>query len=167
MSGFYSKDLILEIGISNNFRIFGLSVFIISVAFTVFYSVRMILILLISDRSSSLEAYDSLNFFLFFSTLGLGLGAVWGGFIFQVCFKQFNKFVFVSSNEKFLILICIVFSMGLIVFSYLKERTAVVNRGWFYRFFRKIFFLPFLSGNFMRRFFLKESIKLVLNVEKG
>jgi len=49
MSGFYSKDLILEMGIRKGFSGLGLFVFVISVVLTVLYAVRIILMVLISD----------------------------------------------------------------------------------------------------------------------
>jgi hypothetical protein len=116
MSGFYSKDLILEMGIRKGFSGLGLFVFVISVVLTVLYAVRIILMVLISDSIFSLEGYFSINYFLFFSTLGLGFGAIWGGYFIQSVMKSFYKFIFISSFLKLRILFSIVVSLVLVFF---------------------------------------------------
>uniref|UniRef100_UPI00315C83FC NADH dehydrogenase subunit 5 n=1 Tax=Glauconome virens TaxID=457868 RepID=UPI00315C83FC len=167
MSGFYSKDLVLECGMSNNFSGVGLVLFSLSVMLTVVYALRMIFMVLISDKIFTMEAYYSLDVFLFFSTLGLGLGAVWGGFVFQNVIKKFNSFIFVSSYEKFLIFGSIVFPVILVLIFYFKSVPVKFLKSWGSVFFGKMWFLPYLSGNFMSSYALGESLKLVLFLEKG
>nr|WNS59840.1 NADH dehydrogenase subunit 5 [Corbicula fluminea] len=166
MSGFYSKDLILEMGMSKGFSGLGLFVFVISVVLTVLYAVRMILMVLMSDSIFSLEGYFSMNYFLFFSTLGLGFGAIWGGYFIQSVMKSFYKFIFISSFLKLSILFSIVVSLVLVFFLF-SLGNLIMKGGWFSFFLGKMWFLPFLSGNFVSSWFLSNSLKMNYFLEKS
>nr|YP_009943027.1 NADH dehydrogenase subunit 5 [Villorita cyprinoides]QOD40732.1 NADH dehydrogenase subunit 5 [Villorita cyprinoides] len=166
MSGFYSKDLVLEMGMVGGFSGVGLVVFLISIVLTVLYGVRMILMVVISDSIFSFEAYSSLNSYLFIATLGLGFGAIWGGYFIQSMMKKFYKFVFLSSYLKMSILFSLVFSVFIMVL-YFSLGKLVMKSNWYYYFFGKMWFLPSLSGNFLSSWSLQKMLKVNFYLEKS
>nr|AKZ29884.1 NADH dehydrogenase subunit 5 [Geloina coaxans] len=166
MSGFYSKDLVMESGMSGGLSGVGMVLFVLSIVLTVLYGMRMVFMILMAESLCSFEGYGSLDLYLFFSTFGLGIGAVWGGFFMQMVVKKFSKFVFVSSYEKLLILISIFLSFGLIVFCFFEKLLKVSKKLWLY-FLSKMWFLPFLSGNFVSSLFLGKILLINFYLEKG
>lgn len=146
MSGFYSKDLIIEIAYISNFNFFIFLILFISTIFTLIYSVRLIYyVCFFFLRKSSFSIYeDHLIFFpislLFFISILGGSLIVW---LYFPCY-----FVYISLFIKLLVLLSLVTLFFFIVFfSPPILNLLVINKIFF--FLRNIWNLPLISTYFI------------------
>nr|YP_010990138.1 NADH dehydrogenase subunit 5 [Polymesoda caroliniana]WOV69026.1 NADH dehydrogenase subunit 5 [Polymesoda caroliniana] len=166
MSGFYSKDLIVECGMVGNFSSLGLFLFLLSIALTVLYSVRLLLVVLMSSSDSSLQGYYSLNIFLVLSTVALGFGAIWGGYAMQKLLSESNSFIFACSDFKMVVLLSVVLGgVGSVMLYFVRNISVSKKLGSF--FLSKMWFLPLVSGNLVASSFLVGAANMNFFLEKG
>nr|YP_008758072.1 NADH dehydrogenase subunit 5 [Arctica islandica]AGC84098.1 NADH dehydrogenase subunit 5 [Arctica islandica]AGW53596.1 NADH dehydrogenase subunit 5 [Arctica islandica]AGW53608.1 NADH dehydrogenase subunit 5 [Arctica islandica] len=167
MSGFYSKDLIMEAGVEGSLSGVGMIFLFSSIFLTAVYSMRMILLLLSWNEKTPNQGYSEKDMFLKFSIFGLGFGAIWGGFFMQLGMSSFSSFVFVSSFMKSSIFIMVMLgglSSILVLYNFmnLKEMMPEVKG-----FLSKMWFMPYLSGNFFSSKFLFLASQIMSLLEKG
>jgi NADH-ubiquinone oxidoreductase chain 5 len=150
LSGFFSKDLILEIIILKNLRIVHFFIFLIGTFLTVFYRVRLTIFLTFKVNFFSNRLLQNLNklkieksmFLLFFFSIFLG-------FTFSKIFFYPLNYINIPLNLKVLILcICLLrfflslnFSFYFIIFKNFK----------IIMFFSIIWFLGFLKTDFFKK----------------
>nr|BAN81979.1 NADH dehydrogenase subunit 5 [Sepia pharaonis] len=118
LAGFYSKDLIMEKLIVGNMNIMMFILGVFGVCLTVMYSVRFCFFIIWSGYN--LNVYVNVNdkdLLVIISMSLLGLGALWGGYIFQMLFCLFDHVfmmsIFMKLYVPILIMISVVFSFGL------------------------------------------------------
>nr|YP_009057606.1 NADH dehydrogenase subunit 5 [Nemertopsis tetraclitophila]AGZ63911.1 NADH dehydrogenase subunit 5 [Nemertopsis tetraclitophila] len=139
LSGFFSKDLILESMLWSNWNVFFFFFLFLGTIFTLGYSFRLILFCFwgVMKFNSMIEKTEEKVSFLF-PVLFLGLGSLYSGYLFLIfVFDDKLLFFFPSVYDKFLIFF--IFLVGLTL-------------GWFFFFFS----LSFLSKNkyyFLLNFF--------------
>nr|CAB0049849.1 NADH dehydrogenase subunit 5 [Sepia pharaonis] len=118
LAGFYSKDLIIESLITGNMNIIMFILGVFGICLTVMYSIRFCFFIIWGNYN--LDTYSSVNdkdLLVITSMSLLGLGALWGGYIFQMLFCLFDHVfmmsIFMKLYVPMLIVISIIISFGL------------------------------------------------------
>nr|YP_010610661.1 NADH dehydrogenase subunit 5 [Cirroteuthis muelleri]WAP91416.1 NADH dehydrogenase subunit 5 [Cirroteuthis muelleri] len=114
LAGFYSKDLIIEKMLSSGINLLMMILGLVGVCLTVFYSMRLSFYMIWNSEIKG--SYNNIcddDVYMFVSMCILVSWTLWGGFIFQMIFMQFNEEIFLPSFYKLLITILIMFSLGL------------------------------------------------------
>ena len=141
LSGFYSKDLIIEIIYIINFNIFIISFIILSVIFTVSYSLRLIYYVFFIEfkwiRLNNIKENILINISIF---MLLSLRIFGGAIFFWICFFD-NYFIFISLRMKLLTLVFIIMGVLLVNLIYIKNLIQIYILTYF---FRSIWILNFL-----------------------
>lgn len=151
LSGFFSKDLILELVLIENINFFIFFLFILGSFLTVFYTFRIII---------NLTFKNSFYFSISIRENNLGIcNSIWGLFLFSISFGYFGSylilfpinFIVLPSFLKFFILfLCIISFLISFFFSfYFKKKEFRV----FFFFFINIWFINFLKTDFFKSFF--------------
>ena len=173
IAGFYSKDLILELGLRGDRRVIFLFFLTFGTFLTAFYGLRFIRSIIIKEEFSSYRNFNIRNFPLIISSSVLGVGAIFGGFRLQNLILDLNIFVFTSRAQKLSIPLRVIIGILLrfMFFFYqkkflMKVRVLKVVR-LFSGFLRKIWFLPFLRGEPLRLYSLRKRSRVVKNLDAG
>ena len=145
LAGFFSKDIIIELGFSSFFV--GITVFllVLRVGLTLIYRIRFIYIvtgqtgkIFVVRVSSDFNILVVFRMFLLFSF------RFFGGFILRFFLLDFKNFFVLSIIEKFYVLIILMFSFFFVLnftrFFYKKKFANILN------FFRIIIYLPNLTS---------------------
>nr|YP_010555726.1 NADH dehydrogenase subunit 5 [Euglesa coreana]UYR45726.1 NADH dehydrogenase subunit 5 [Euglesa coreana]UYR45739.1 NADH dehydrogenase subunit 5 [Euglesa coreana] len=176
MSGFYSKDLLLEMYYLGGGVISSLIILVFGVMFTSAYVLRFLWKLCsVEDfyvfRSSYEDGiYNMLPLFV------LGICSLWVSYFLQMHMIDFCNYLVLSFSFKMLTLVCVVFG-GLVffVFQIFFEGVVVSSVGFVFKkvsllilWFKSMSFLSFGSGDSLSSgfMFMAKSVVLV-NVEKG
>nr|YP_010393056.1 NADH dehydrogenase subunit 5 [Xyloredo nooi]UPX88990.1 NADH dehydrogenase subunit 5 [Xyloredo nooi]UPX89002.1 NADH dehydrogenase subunit 5 [Xyloredo nooi] len=173
MSGFYSKDLIVEGFIFNDSSLWGVLLLFFSVVLTAIYSGRLLLMLFSSFSFFSLESFNDKNPFLLMSVFMLGVGAVFMGFILQKSVLFLNSFVWVPMYFKVLTLgsVFLGFFLSFLAVSFKSFVNSSVKvsvfKGFFFWLVSLMWFLPALSGGFTSKVGLSTCLEVSMVVEKG
>nr|YP_009180579.1 NADH dehydrogenase subunit 5 [Calameuta filiformis]ALM04135.1 NADH dehydrogenase subunit 5 [Calameuta filiformis] len=164
LSGFYSKDLILEHLMFSGESMFVLFMFLISIGLTVSYSLRMFFYSLFGEmKMISCFSLSDENLFMNFSMIFMFImSMISGKFLFSFMFFNFN-FIILPKVMKLMVLY---FSfMGIIIglmvfymnFMYNKYLLVIKN------FFNKMWFLFDMFYNMLGGFFMISGKVLILN----
>nr|BBQ05081.1 NADH dehydrogenase subunit 5 [Cipangopaludina japonica] len=110
LSGFYSKDLILELSLFNSISLFMIVIIFLSVSFTVIYSMRLLFITIWGvNKGASFHSKGDFNTYFNFSMVILSLAAIMFGAMFQYFFMECElNFFLLSYWEKKAVFIIIV-----------------------------------------------------------
>nr|YP_008855163.1 NADH dehydrogenase subunit 5 [Sepia aculeata]AHA82372.1 NADH dehydrogenase subunit 5 [Sepia aculeata] len=112
LAGFYSKDLIIEQLIVGNMNIMMFMLGIFGVCLTVMYSIRFCFFIVWSNYNLNTYVNTSDNDLMVIISMSLlGLGALWGGFIFQSLFCLFEHVYMMPHFMKLYIPLLIISSM--------------------------------------------------------
>nr|YP_009489690.1 NADH dehydrogenase subunit 5 [Falcidens acutargatus]AWH02122.1 NADH dehydrogenase subunit 5 [Falcidens acutargatus] len=137
LSGFYSKDLLIEMMMVSNFSLLLLVVMLVGTVLTVVYSVKFLFFLFWSDplNSSNLQMSDS-GLFMMIPIFLLTLGAVSGGSILSWLGIHSSSVVLLSVGMKNSILLLLFTSLILTLFLlfFFLDHTLLsewVNSMWF------------------------------------
>ena len=176
MSGFYSKDLLLEMYYLGGGVVRRIVILVLGVMFTSAYVLRFLWKLCCVEdfyvfRSSYEDGvYNMLPLFI------LGVFSVWVSYFLQMHMVDFCNYLVLSFRFKMLTLICVIFGVLIFIFFQISERESVVRK--FYSFFKKssllslwfksMSFLSFGRGDSLSSVFISGVKRVVLvNVEKG
>nr|YP_009735147.1 NADH dehydrogenase subunit 5 [Acropyga myops]QBG38635.1 NADH dehydrogenase subunit 5 [Acropyga myops] len=185
-SGFYSKDLIMELIYLMNINMFMLIMILLSLSFTVSYSLRLFYCIFFSQMKSNMFYYYKENKLMNFSMLILMILSLLSGSLLMWMFFFDNYFLFMDIFIKLITLIMLIFG-GLMSVFYVKNFMNLyfisyfLSSMWFlnymymlnYKFFMifsfKIYeldksWIEFMSKNLLLNF-IKE-IKIFLNLYK-
>nr|QSF20367.1 NADH dehydrogenase subunit 5 [Mactra sp. WB-F] len=168
MSGFFSKDLIVEKVLGSSCGVFLFFLCLISVTLTVCYSTRSLSLLFKSQENIFLSVSSEGNIFLSVSLFGLGFGGFFGGFFLQNLLMEGMLFIEPSSPMKPLILFFLLFGFFLTWFSFESKSwspSGLFSSSSFVRLRSNMFFLPFLTGNLMGYVFMNYSSLMVKYIE--
>nr|YP_009730389.1 NADH dehydrogenase subunit 5 [Stephanometra indica]QHT54554.1 NADH dehydrogenase subunit 5 [Stephanometra indica] len=148
LAGFYSKDLILELGLISFSSFLGVFFAFISSFFTVVYSFRIIVYCFINPMlNNSLLPFSEENWNLVSSIIRLGFGTIFSGWFF--CNYVFPSVVFVlpfflKEIVMFLIIIGIIVGVGLYIsyssYSYFSLFYWFLSCHWFFLYFIHLLF---------------------------
>nr|QKK69292.1 NADH dehydrogenase subunit 5 [Anterhynchium (Dirhynchium) sp. QHZ-2020] len=148
LSGFYSKDLIMELFLMKKMNLFSLIMIFISTMFTVSYSIRLIFLV-------NLNSLNELNFlmvkkedlFMSLSMVILFIFSILGGFIFMNMFFYVDNIIILKFLEKNLVLmVCLIGSLfGIYITNKKMKFSLFMNI-----FLSKMFGLEFILSNFYK-----------------
>nr|YP_010943501.1 NADH dehydrogenase subunit 5 [Mactra alta]WLS55681.1 NADH dehydrogenase subunit 5 [Mactra alta] len=168
LSGFFSKDLIVEKLMSSSSGVVVFFLCLLSVTLTVWYSSRSLFLVLRFREISYLSAFPETNKCLIFALSGLGVGGFMGGYFFQNVLMKGMVFV---TPFKYMKLFVILFLFSGFVSSLYAFESRVLTENWIsqlkllLRFRSGMFFLPLLTGNALASRFMTASCSLVQVVE--
>nr|ARO34900.1 NADH dehydrogenase subunit 5 [Corynis lateralis] len=168
LSGFYSKDLILEVILYLNFNFFIMFFLMISTLFTVMYTFRLIFFSMLSkfnffSLNCLISEFNSLNK----SLLGLmGLVIFSGSMIMWLIFPIpliLNLPFYFKFMPIFLILMGFILSLIL----YFFKKLSSMNLYLMYFFFSSMWFLPIISTNFFSKNILFFGMNMNFFIDQG
>lgn len=107
LSGFYSKDLIIEARLRMNLRWLSVVCVYLSVVLTSRYCGRMAFLLLLSEDKEVLRCYEESSLYLLLPMTLLGINAIFGGFVLQRMVRPFSCYCYVGGIEKKIVLFCV------------------------------------------------------------
>nr|YP_011010297.1 NADH dehydrogenase subunit 5 [Ventidius malayensis]WPW46912.1 NADH dehydrogenase subunit 5 [Ventidius malayensis] len=170
LSGFYSKDLILEVMSFSGANIFLYMIMYISVGLTVSYSIRLIYYTMFTvNNSYSCQSYME-DKFMNFSMIFLVLFSILGGSLIMWLMFHNPVFLILPTFMKIMSFLMIILGaflgLELSVFYYLPVSMFML----FYKhsfFFGSMWFMPSFSTYFLSSTFLKSSYNFNLNLEFG
>lgn len=141
IAGFYSKDLIIERIYIININIFIVNFIILSIIFTVSYSLRLIYYVFFREFKWVRLINIKENLLINISIIILLLLRIFGGSIFfWICFFD-NYFIYINLSVKLITLIFIIIGILFIGLLYIKNLIQVYNLIYF---FRSIWILNYL-----------------------
>nr|AWX90568.1 NADH dehydrogenase subunit 5 [Octopus variabilis]AWX90581.1 NADH dehydrogenase subunit 5 [Octopus variabilis] len=146
LAGFYSKDLIIEILLSNNMNLLMGLFAMFGVCLTMLYSMRMSIFMMWGDVKSVIyENMEDSDMFVVYSMIILCFGALFGGFSLQSLVMSFNEVIMLPIFYKLLVLMLLFFCM-LISLSVWGLSSGKQKYNMLYWCNSKMWFLSFLSG---------------------
>jgi len=172
LSGFYSKDLILEIVLITNINFFSFFLFFFSTGLTVSYSFRLFyytFLKFINQRA--LNILNDSRFIIQKRILSLLVFAIVGGAIINWLIFPFLPLICLTFLFKmFTLFVCFIggfvgFSLSFINFYYKNNKS--LNYYFFSYFSRSIWFLPFLSTIGVSFFPLNQRLQIFKNLDHG
>nr|AZL93199.1 NADH dehydrogenase subunit 5 [Dryinus sp. ZJUH_2016011] len=159
LSGFYSKDLIMELILMSKMNLLILMILLLSILLTVSYSVRMIMFMFIMNFKFKCSFMFNENW-LMNNTLFLNyFFSIIGGFSFNWLYFKFNFIVILNFYMKIMVLMfCF---LGILVGIYFYYKSLK-----FYYFLSSLWFLDYII-KYINMFFLNIGMLLFMNIEKG
>nr|QVY57864.1 NADH dehydrogenase subunit 5 [Trissolcus japonicus] len=166
LSGFYSKDLILEFSIFNNLNFLVLLLFYISISFTVIYTFRLIYysIFNLFNFNSCWFCYDSkiMNFSMIF----MFLYSVVGGSLFSWMVFDSLLLVVLDNSLKMFLNYIIFLSSFIGMFLYILSKFNLFKILSIFIFMKNMWFMNNFSSGLSQNF-LKLGDEMYLNLDKG
>lgn len=171
LSGFYSKDLILEIVLIRNINIFSYFLFFFSTGLTVMYSLRLFYYTFFKFLGQrSLNFINDRRLIIQKSIVSLLIFAIWGGAIVNWLIFPFLPIICLTFLLKILILM-VCFLGGFIGFWLSNINFYSFNKSlkfyFFFYYFSSMWFLPFLSTIGVSFFPLKFSFFIFKSSDQG
>lgn len=118
LSGFYSKDLVLEAFLSGGMRMVLCVIVVLSTCLTVVYSGWMVFRVFYNSIRPAVVGSCISRWYVIFPCRVLGLGALFGGFIIQSIVLEFNRMFNVFGNFKLVPIFCVIIG-GLLLSGYI------------------------------------------------
>nr|AFY16878.1 NADH dehydrogenase subunit 5 [Perittopus sp. HL-2012] len=170
LSGFYSKDLIMELMSFNGLNLFVYLIMYLSIGLTVSYTVRLLYYSLISSNSSYCCQSYSEDWVMNFSMIFLVIMSIISGSMLSWLIFITPVFLMMSFLMKVLTLIMIM--LGILLgyeFSlfYYNINLYVIGVYGLFNFFSSMWFMPMFSTYIMSGGFLNYSYSLTSNFELG
>nr|QHD26838.1 NADH dehydrogenase subunit 5 [Idaea effusaria] len=171
LSGFYSKDMILELMSFSNFNFIIFLLFYISTGLTMFYSVRLMMYLMINDFNllSIYNLYDE-DYIMLKSMLVLLLMSVMSGSMLMWLIFYYPYMIYLPFNMKMMVIYVSI--MGLVM-GYLISNMKIYSLNKFLMFYNisnflcVMWFLPNLSTYGLNYYFLNYGQNLLKNIDMG
>nr|YP_009349486.1 NADH dehydrogenase subunit 5 [Unio crassus]AQM37719.1 NADH dehydrogenase subunit 5 [Unio crassus] len=169
LSGFYSKDLILE-GVFSSFSgSLEVIVMLVGAGLSLVYSLRILLIGVFGQNfSSSLFIYSAESGYIVCSIIVLSIGAIAGGWFLQSVWVDVNGFSLVGIFGK--VVIGIVTFFGLL-YSFISFSLVGIFKSKFFgklgRFLSSMWFMNLVSGSFLAGIGLKLGGLMHLHLDLG
>jgi len=159
LSGFYSKDLILELIIFKNVNLLVIILFLISTGFTIIYSFRLIVnSSLINYLGFRLLIFSDKNWLILKIILILSIFSIFGGRILIWLIFPFPYLIILPIYLKLLVLfLCIFFYFIRYYYYFFKNIYYLIFKKFLFKiyyFFSLIWFLPILITLNLNLFFL-------------
>nr|SPP23375.1 NADH dehydrogenase subunit 5 [Baronia brevicornis] len=171
LSGFYSKDLILEMVMLSNFNMMIFLLYYISTGLTVFYTMRLLMYTMINDYNllSTYNLYDEDYIMLKSMFMLLFMSLVTGSFLSWMIFK-YPYMIYLPFNMKMMVIY--VSLMGLLM-GYLISMMGIYSLNKFImtynmsNFLSLMWFMPNLSTYGVNYYFLNYGYNLLKNIDMG
>nr|YP_010701560.1 NADH dehydrogenase subunit 5 [Conchoderma hunteri]WCJ53108.1 NADH dehydrogenase subunit 5 [Conchoderma hunteri] len=172
LAGFYSKDLILELSLISELNMFSLLILFLSTGLTVFYTFRLIYYVMV--RSNVLQSCFYLsdgNGIMCLSTIGLTIFSIMFGATISWLVMDYPSEIFLPISLKNLTLfICFISAILGFLFSqssYLFKHSKASIISLFIWFSSSMWFLPFLSSQFIIKTPLKKGMDMMKMGDSG
>lgn len=167
LAGFYSKDLIIERLITGNLNVIILILGCFGVCLTVLYSIRFCFFIVWRgyNLNTFINASDN-DLIVIISIRLLGLGALWGGYIFQRLFCLFDQVFILSGIMKLYVPMFIIIRI-IISFGLWDKDLLLVNKGIIKHINRSIWFLSSFICNFRIKNFILVSNRRLKILDMG
>ena len=168
LSGFYSKDLIVEYAAQGSWNLFIVFIIFISLGITVAYSTRLSYITFVQfPRSSSYSLLSDVDTVLVVPIIVLIAAALLSGPSLIWLLVEFPDLVFLPASVKTLTLFIITSSLILSWRSRFERLFLSPSQTSRYFFWGSMIFLPFLSGQKIRSAILEVGDKTVKSLDAG
>nr|YP_009239737.1 NADH dehydrogenase subunit 5 [Chilo sacchariphagus]AMM06338.1 NADH dehydrogenase subunit 5 [Chilo sacchariphagus] len=171
LSGFYSKDLILEMVSMMNLNFFIFLLYYISTGLTMFYSFRLVMYLMINDYNllSVYNLYDE-DYIMLKSMFVLMIMSIISGSMLMWVIFSFPYMIYLPLNMKLLV---IYVSMIGIIMGYLISNMNIYSLNKFMKLYNLslflclMWFMPNLSTYGLNYYFLKYGEKMMKSIDMG
>nr|YP_010157545.1 NADH dehydrogenase subunit 5 [Pasiphila chloerata]QRG01693.1 NADH dehydrogenase subunit 5 [Pasiphila chloerata] len=171
LSGFYSKDLILEIMSFSNFNILIFFLYYISTGLTMFYTIRLTMYLMINDFNllSVFNLYDE-DYVMLKSMMVLLMMSLLSGSVLMWLIFYYPYMIYLPFNMKMMV---IYVSMWGALMGYLISNMKIYSANKFIKTYKLssflcvMWFLPNLSTYGVSYYFLNFGQKLMKNMDLG
>lgn len=151
ISGFYSKDLIVELAAQGLWNQFLIMIIFISLGFTVMYRVRLVYLSLVSHpRGVTFSILCDLDWVIVGPIVLLSLVSLFSGSLFRWCIFSVPSLILLPWFLKLGAIIIITFSI-LLSYSFTINEWGSYSLNKIINFNGMIWFLPLLSGQYTRR----------------
>nr|YP_006576438.1 NADH dehydrogenase subunit 5 [Solecurtus divaricatus]AEV94332.1 NADH dehydrogenase subunit 5 [Solecurtus divaricatus] len=156
LSGFYSKDLVLESFLTGQASLVVFLIVVVSTCLTAFYSSLMLYSVMVFSMSKAYYSSMSANYYVVFPCSVLGLGALFGGLVMQSSFLDFNVMFYLQGIGKVVPIMCVLLGVSLMMmFVLVRFNSKFVGEGStklslmsvFSDMAAKMWFLPLLSSD--------------------
>ena len=164
ISGFYSKDFIIEIILIKGKNLFFLFLMIFGTILTVIYSCRLNFLVSINFIKS--ECYYFINensLFILIGIMFLLPFSILGGIIISWNIISSNKIIYIPLWIKSIVISLIIFSVIFFIFFYKSNKDFYKNI--FLYFLSNMWFLPYSLNLSTNYFFLNNSLKIFKYIE--
>nr|YP_010586156.1 NADH dehydrogenase subunit 5 [Ecnomus latus]UZZ43905.1 NADH dehydrogenase subunit 5 [Ecnomus latus] len=166
MAGFYSKDLMMEMYLMENYNLFLLLLFYVSLGLTMSYSIRLMIFLLMGNNM----CFPLFNFVepmlylksMFILTL---LSILGGSFIMHLILLDYNM-IYLCNLMKFMLIIFMIFGMFLGIYCHLYMHYMMKHMNILFFTFN-MWFLPKISTYGMNFYVLKINYNMLMNLDLG
>nr|YP_010283999.1 NADH dehydrogenase subunit 5 [Conopomorpha sinensis]UIF93864.1 NADH dehydrogenase subunit 5 [Conopomorpha sinensis] len=171
LSGFYSKDLILEVMSLSNMNLLIYLLYYISTGLTMFYTIRLLFYLMINDYNllSIYNLFDEDYIMLKSMLVLLFMSLISGSFLSWMIFLK-PYMIYLSLNMKFMVMYSIFLGM---LMGYMVSLMNINSFNKFLKtynlsmFFCLMFFMPNLSTYGLNYIFLNYGNKMLKNIDFG
>ena len=167
IAGFYSKDLIIEITLNDNINFLILFCLTLGVILTVFYSIRLIYLLFISNKLHiSIHYNQDIRIYLLVPIILLRIGRIIGGCI-------FNWLLIFPIEEQFIDLklklftLCIINIRLLFIYYNLNLNIYIFIYNYLLRFNSNIWFITYRSSQFIIKYPLLLGLINIKFIDEG
>nr|YP_009491796.1 NADH dehydrogenase subunit 5 [Cardiodactylus muiri]AWI49108.1 NADH dehydrogenase subunit 5 [Cardiodactylus muiri] len=170
LSGFYSKDLILELSMMSNFNMLMFMLFFISTGLTVCYTFRLIYYVMICGFNfNSLHCLGDENYVFMFPMFMLMIMAVIGGSMMSWLILITPKMICMLPWMKMLVLIVSLIGgwLGFELCNLSYYYSYKYNYQFIISFMGSMWFMPFISTYMMMYFPLKGGYKVYREIDGG
>nr|QIE11981.1 NADH dehydrogenase subunit 5 [Neverita sp. HL-2020] len=168
LSGFYSKDLILEISLFQPTNFLMVVLIFLATGMTAAYSLRLSFCSLWgTPKNIPLHAKHEKDLYINFATMTLSLCAIFAGFFLQNIFLQFNPCPFILPMSHKILTIIVIF-LGLFFASVMWEEDHIpseMNKAKF--FFTTMWFLAPISAQPLTHFSMSLGTNLMKSIDQG
>nr|NP_852170.1 NADH dehydrogenase subunit 5 [Lepidopsocidae sp. RS-2001]AAP44719.1 NADH dehydrogenase subunit 5 [Lepidopsocidae sp. RS-2001] len=173
LSGFYSKDLILELISMSEINLISYFFFFASTGFTISYSFRLFSFLMLGNFNLfSFHCIEDKDYIMMKSMFGLFLGSLFGGSMLMWLIFPFSKMILLPLLMKFMVLFLILIGifLGIVIYEFMF---------WFKNFFKlmymynmKVFlgsmwFMPIISTYLISYMFLNVGYNYMKYIDYG
>nr|UZA66686.1 NADH dehydrogenase subunit 5 [Tanystylum sp. JZ-2022] len=170
LSGYYSKDLILEMFCLGDVNLFMMMVMFLSTLLTLFYSMRSSYFVFVNFMASNscVSSFEDKD--MFSSLMILSLGCLFSGLM--LSWIIFPVPIVINLNSLFKLSIMLIFFVGLVLCLALNYFMFSLNSIQIYSmlltyFLGQMWFLSYLSGQYMMKYPLYFSMYLVKSFDSG
>lgn len=176
LSGFYSKDLLLEIYYLGGGVIRRILILILGVIFTSAYVLRFLFKLCCVEDFYVFRSRNEDGVYNIIPLFVLGMFSIWVSFFLQIFMLNFSNFLVLRFSFKILTLLCVFLGIILFLGLQISEELLIIIRikkffkkvNLLFLWFKSISFLSFGSGDSLSCLFIGGAKDILLvNIEKG
>ena len=156
-SGYYSKDLIIEVVYTTNLLTFSYWISLFSLLLTTFYSLKIILSTFFNKINSPVVYINMENNIEIITLLPLCIGSICFGYLSIIFFHQDHQPILIPLFNKFLPLLFIFLTL---LFIFYIKSILIKNKKYIYIFFIKLWYIDYIINNLLILSFMKYSLHI-------